>query len=355
MFLLALACVHHDPLEAAGDALVAGRLRRAERLFERALRADPTQISARYGLAVVGARRCDDDCAEVCSVMEALQREAPGYRRLYYQLALCELDRGRGLEAEGWLNRAALVHPDDPDVLWLRAFVRRQLGDVEGACADRDRARALGVDDLVFPECSERPVVVASPLSGGSPDTQIRSMYQTFRAAIVRGDGRAAIPWVDASTPPWLASLVDDALDAPRASLESRELYDVLRIVHLRLAFSRSELQQLRGDASAALLAAAPWGETLGWIAISELGRVEVTSETNAWASWRGHGEDVPRLRFVLEEGGWKMDLADLRRRSGVFEGLQILLDAVDLTRRLYGGAAVDEQRLQEVLDHPPR
>jgi spermidine synthase/Flp pilus assembly protein TadD len=119
-----------------------GGLPRAEALFRRALDRDPSEPTARFGLAAIAAGRAEPDAAR--SHLERLLAGHPDHAEGWNLLGALERRAGRPEAAARAFAAALEADPFFPEALANAGLVAVELGDEERAHTLLARLRALG-------------------------------------------------------------------------------------------------------------------------------------------------------------------------------------------------------------------
>lgn len=146
--------VRSHPDDAFGHAALAGALmqqaedsgqeadaRRGIAELREAVRLDPHNVGALYGLAMAHSRLMQDD--QAIDAMQRLLPLAPKDKVLRANLAQLYVQRGRAAEATTLLAECLRQHPDDPRLLSMWAQLLVQNGDLDAALTAIDQAIAL--------------------------------------------------------------------------------------------------------------------------------------------------------------------------------------------------------------------
>jgi non-specific serine/threonine protein kinase len=127
-----------------------GRLERAVELFRQAseVRPEDYQAPSLLGSALKGLGRKDEAAAAFRRAFERARKHLEVYpgdaRALYFgALALCQLGESEELTLE-WVNRALMMDPDEPQVLYNVACVYALLGRADDAIAQLSQTIAHG-------------------------------------------------------------------------------------------------------------------------------------------------------------------------------------------------------------------
>ena len=162
-----------------------------------------------------------------------------------------------------------------------------------------------------------------------SPEqAQVHEIFQTYKNALLQGDGETAARMVDADTFEYFRSIQSLALEGDAEAVKARAFVDRLLVVTMRHELDRETL------ASMGLEDLLRHAIESGWIAkasILQLGIGEVTVEgaeasavalVNGTAPPAEEGIEPLAYEFVREEGEWKF------RFSSLVEGLNHVISA---------------------------
>jgi hypothetical protein len=141
----------------------------------------------------------------------------------------------------------------------------------------------------------------------------VRDAFARYVAALEARDGATAATLVTAAGLAREEHLRDLALTAPRATVAALPHSDLLAILRLRHEFTAAELRPLGGADLVRIAVEEAWSSPKP-LAVLTVTAVEEAGDTATLRVARA-GEPVP-VRLVLrrEQGGWKLDLAELAR-----------------------------------------
>lgn len=129
-------------LEKGQSYLVAGNLEKARVEFQNALQIAPLDPEARFELGVVDEK--SGKIREAAQLYQGTIDVSPDHLGAHTNLARLYLFSGVADRASDLINRALVKHPDDAELLALRAAVRVQQKNSVAAQADAERAVQLG-------------------------------------------------------------------------------------------------------------------------------------------------------------------------------------------------------------------
>ncbi len=128
-------------LEKGQSYLVAGNLEKARVEFQNALQIAPTDPEARFEMGLVDEKL--GKIREAAQFYQGTIDVSHDHLGAHTRLARLYIFSGLPDKAQELLKSALAIHPDDSELLALRAAARIQLKDLEGAMADAERAVQL--------------------------------------------------------------------------------------------------------------------------------------------------------------------------------------------------------------------
>lgn len=204
---------------------------------------------------------------------------------------------------------------------------------------------------------SEEPSPADSAVEGqssGSAESAIRGVFDSYRSALLAGDGAAAYEFLSQSSIDFYVEMRDLALTAPRAELVARSLVDRLHVLTLRYVLAPQRLESME---PVDVVAYAVESGLIGQGTLQQQGLDEITvdgDEAEATILSEGSGTEFT-YSFVQDPGGWKMDLLgvldsanetfrDLIEEEGISE-TTFIFDTIEV---------ITGQRPTRVLWDPP-
>ncbi|UPT67327.1 MAG: hypothetical protein M0D57_01120 [Sphingobacteriales bacterium JAD_PAG50586_3] len=136
-----------DCIEKGKKALENHDLDSAIKYFDQAVIIDPKNPEGYYGLGVTNCSYCYNDstnCDKTLYNLNKVNGISPGYKRTYYNLAVCKMVIGDNKGALIDLNAAIAKDSTDADYYLNRAAIFLRLNDFPNACKDLEKASNLG-------------------------------------------------------------------------------------------------------------------------------------------------------------------------------------------------------------------
>ena len=164
--------------------------------------------------------------------------------------------------------------------------------------------------------------VLALSAYAQSATEQVSSVFETYKTAIVSGQGDKALSVVDQHTVDYYNDMLTLALTANRQTLQQTTLTDQMSVLFLR---HKIPAQDLRGMNGSELFVYSVDNKMIG----SNLGQIGMgearISGNEATAPLVVNGQEVPAyLKFYKQDGSWKIDITSIM--SLAEKGLEMMM-----------------------------
>lgn len=148
----------------------------------------------------------------------------------------------------------------------------------------------------------------------------VRRVFADYKAALVQGDGEAAVALVDAATLRYFEELRDLALTGSEEEVRARSFIERLLVVSMRHELGPLEMAELDLGDLIRIAVEEGWisPQSIAQLEMGEVridgGRAEGDARTRAQATGTAEQGPVASLvyEFVLEEGAWKFRFGSL-------------------------------------------
>lgn len=187
-----------------------------------------------------------------------------------------------------------------------------------------------------------------SPLVAVEDEEQVENAFYAYKVAILNDRGAEAVGLLSRSTVDYYERMRHLALYATKAELEKESTINLMHALALRLRVPTDELHEMNGRSVLEHALDRGWVEKNS-VAAFEVRDIRVSEETAAVEIASEHEPGTAQMRFVREQGEWKLDLTFLMQGAG--EQLEALARQQDLSREEFllimlsgmsGGAATE-------------
>lgn len=182
------------------------------------------------------------------------------------------------------------------------------------------------------------PAACATPpqTAETSPERAVEEAFESYRRALLAQDGAAAADLVTEQTWSLYREQANHALTAERAFLMDSDLVDRVSILLLRHGMTSEQLRTMTGKEIFA------HAVDRGWIGEESTAKLRLTNyrinRGIAYADVVGRGgrPSGVTMRFVQQEGGWRVDVLDMLKTSRSAVALAVALSGMTQEEFLY-------------------
>lgn len=134
-------------LEQGTKYFETGKYKKSIEYFLKAVEIDSSNIEGIYKTGVAQATLCLNEpeyCDRAIDNLRKVSIDSPDYQRVNYNLGVCYFQKSRFKKALYYFDKSVQKDSTDVDFLINRAFTKLELQDIDGACNDFERAKAIG-------------------------------------------------------------------------------------------------------------------------------------------------------------------------------------------------------------------
>ncbi len=161
-----------------------------------------------------------------------------------------------------------------------------------------------------------------SPVPAVEDEERVENAFYAYKVAIMNDRGAEAVDLLSRSTVDYYGRMRDLALYATRAELEKESTINLMQALVLRLRVPTDELRRMNGRS------VLEHALDRGWVGKNSVAAVDVkdirvSGETAVIEIASDRESGTARMRFVKEQGDWKLDLMLVMQAAGAtFEAL---------------------------------